>query len=100
MLYFYDTENPGEFGFPNRALHDKRTELFTTRTTWTVTGKLCDQPDSYPSCDSVTHSFSTHDYATERVVSSDYRLLFGSCPVRILADTPYSLPPEHGGTLP
>jgi len=66
MLYFYYMENPGEFGFPNRVLLDKRTVPFTARTARTVTGKPCDQPGSYPSCDSVTHSFSTHDYATKQ----------------------------------
>ena len=93
-------ENPEEFGFPNRVLHDNRTELFRTRASWTATAKLCDQSDPYPSYDSVICSFPTHDDATYRVVSSDYRLLFRSCPVRILADTPYSLPPGPGGILP
>jgi hypothetical protein len=65
-------------------------EHFGTRAAWTAKMKLCDQSDPYPSCDSLIRSFPIHDYAINRVVSSDYRLPFGSCPVRILADTPYS----------
>jgi hypothetical protein len=97
MLYFYDMEKPGEFGVPNRVLHDNGTELFRTRTAWTATAQLCEQSDPYSSWDSVIRSFPTHDFATNRIVSSGNRLLFGSCPVRILADKPYSLPPRHGG---
>jgi hypothetical protein len=44
MLYFYGMGKPGEFGVPNRVLHDSWTELSRPRTAWTVPGKLRDNP--------------------------------------------------------